>query len=238
MALLDISAGTVGGLWQVASGHPLDTAKVRLQTQVTVAGQAPQYAGAIDALKKIWAQEGFGGLYKGVASPAMGVSAMNASMFFSYGQSRALLLRGEDRILSLNEILQAGFMTGFAISFVEGPFDNLKCKLQVRVVIVYSTSSHPRLSIRCVYFMMVFNWIASDCLSVNTSFVVFSLPLVTLSPKSRVHLAITPVCSTPAGALAFSMAGLAFIKACGRPLSAMHRPMRRIFGPMKVLGVR
>ncbi len=63
-ALLDITAGTVGGLLQVASGHPLDTAKVRLQTQVTAPGQAPQYAGAIDALKKIWAAEGLGGLYK------------------------------------------------------------------------------------------------------------------------------------------------------------------------------
>ena len=86
--MLDIAAGTVGGLLQVVSGHPLDTAKVRLQTQVTLPGQTPQYAGAVDALKKIWAAEWLGGLYKGVGSPAMGVSAMNASMFFSYGQSR------------------------------------------------------------------------------------------------------------------------------------------------------
>ncbi len=69
-ALLDITAGTVGGLLQVASGHPLDTAKVRLQTQVTAPGQAPQYAGAIDALKKIWAAEGLGGLYKVRAAAA------------------------------------------------------------------------------------------------------------------------------------------------------------------------
>lgn len=96
-------------------------------------------SGAIDALKKIWAQEGLAGLYKGilvyilcfnsmlgVASPAMGVSAMNASMFFSYGQSKALL-GGKDRQLSLGEIFIAGGMTGFAISFVEGPFDHIKC---------------------------------------------------------------------------------------------------------------
>jgi solute carrier family 25 carnitine/acylcarnitine transporter 20/29 len=104
--------------------------KVRLQTQVTIPGQPPQYAGAVDALKKIWAQEGLGGLYKGVASPAMGVSAMNASMFFSYGQSRKLLLGGQERQLTMNEVLVAGLMTGWAISFVEGPFDHIKCKLQ------------------------------------------------------------------------------------------------------------
>ncbi len=136
---------------QVASGHPLDTAKVRLQTQVTAVGQAPQYAGAIDALKKIYAHEGLGGLYKGVASPAMGVSAMNASMFFSYGQSRALLLRGENRILTMQEIFAAGFMTGFAISFVEGPFDNLKCKLQVRDVVTWHTVLFPP-SLVCPWF--------------------------------------------------------------------------------------
>ena len=92
---------------------------MRLQTQVTIAGQAPQYTGAIDTLKKIWAQEGLGGLYKGVASPAMGVSAMNASMFFSYGQARKLMQGGSDRQLTLEETFVAGLLTGWAISFVE-----------------------------------------------------------------------------------------------------------------------
>lgn len=36
----------------------------------------------------------------------------------------------QQRRLSLDEIFLAGGMTGFAISFVEGPFDHLKCKLQ------------------------------------------------------------------------------------------------------------
>lgn len=132
-ALLDITAGTVGGLLQVASGHPLDTIKVRLQTQVVVPGQPPLYNGVSDTFKKIWAHEGLGGLYKGVASPAMGVSAMNASMFFSYGQSKKIILGNEDRLLTLNETFVAGCMTGLAISFVEGPFDHIKCKLQSQV---------------------------------------------------------------------------------------------------------
>ncbi len=59
---------------------------------------------------------------------------MNASMFFSYGQSKKIIMGmgdGAERQLSLNEVFAAGLMTGAAISFVEGPFDHLKCKLQV-----------------------------------------------------------------------------------------------------------
>eukprot|EP00455_Lapot_gusevi_P049145 TRINITY_DN6913_c0_g1_i1.p1 TRINITY_DN6913_c0_g1~~TRINITY_DN6913_c0_g1_i1.p1 ORF type:complete len:296 (-),score=89.93 TRINITY_DN6913_c0_g1_i1:82-969(-) len=131
--LLDITAGSIGGFLQVASGHPFDTCKVRLQTQVVVPGQPPRYKGFVDCFSSILKQEGFGGLYKGVASPAMGCIAMNASMFFSYAQSRNILLGGQKRELSLSEIFLAGAMTGFAISFVEGPFDNLKCKLQAQL---------------------------------------------------------------------------------------------------------
>ena len=131
-ALQDILAGTIGGILQVLTGHPLDTCKVRLQTQVTVAGMTPKYTGVFSTLNGIYKQEGIAGWYAGVASPLIGVAAMNAAMFASYGRSKALL-GGEQRKLKLNEIFLAGMMTGFAIAFVEGPFDHLKCKLQAQV---------------------------------------------------------------------------------------------------------
>jgi len=42
----------------VAAGHPFDLIKVRLQTLKTVAGQAPEFTGAVDAARKIVAREG------------------------------------------------------------------------------------------------------------------------------------------------------------------------------------
>ena len=44
----------------------------------------------------------------------------------------ALLMGPVERQLTLNEVALAGGMAGFAIAFVEGPFDNLKCKLQAQ----------------------------------------------------------------------------------------------------------
>lgn len=46
------------GMCLVAAGHPFDLIKVRLQTQVTMAGKAPEFTGAFDAARKIMAREG------------------------------------------------------------------------------------------------------------------------------------------------------------------------------------
>ena len=52
-------AGGFGGICLVATGHPLDTIKVRLQTMPKPApGQAPMYAGTFDCAKKTVTREG------------------------------------------------------------------------------------------------------------------------------------------------------------------------------------
>jgi hypothetical protein len=53
--LQDFVAGCAGGVLQVVSGHPLDTLKVRLQTQ---AAGGPQFNGMMDCLRKTVASEG------------------------------------------------------------------------------------------------------------------------------------------------------------------------------------
>jgi hypothetical protein len=59
-------AGGVGGCSLVVVGHPLDTAKVILQTQTTLPGQAPQFTGAFDCLKKTFQRGGMAAVYRGV----------------------------------------------------------------------------------------------------------------------------------------------------------------------------
>lgn len=56
----DLFGGTVGGIAQVLVGQPFDTVKVRLQS-------APDgiYSGAGDVIKKLLANEGPKGFYKG-----------------------------------------------------------------------------------------------------------------------------------------------------------------------------
>jgi hypothetical protein len=59
-------AGGVGGCSLVVVGHPLDTAKVILQTQTTAPGQTPQFSGAFDCLKKTFQRGGIQAIYRGV----------------------------------------------------------------------------------------------------------------------------------------------------------------------------
>lgn len=55
----ELFAGGFGGICLVASGHPLDTIKVRLQTMPKpMAGQEPLYKGTFDCAKKTIAREG------------------------------------------------------------------------------------------------------------------------------------------------------------------------------------
>uniref|UniRef100_A0A6B2LCD6 Mitochondrial carrier protein n=1 Tax=Arcella intermedia TaxID=1963864 RepID=A0A6B2LCD6_9EUKA len=129
-------SGTMGGVAQVLAGHPLDTVKVRLQTQVPVPGQPPQFNGMIDCFKKTVQHEGFKGLYKGAMSPLAGAMAHNAGIFFFYGQSKKIVAAKKNihlADLTPKDYFTAGAMTGFCVNIVECPVDLLKCKLQAQV---------------------------------------------------------------------------------------------------------
>jgi len=135
-AVKDILSGTMGGVAQVLCGHPLDTVKVRLQTQVVVPGVPPPFNGMIDCFQKTISKEGFKGLYKGAMSPLTGAMAHNAGIFFCYGQSKKIISSKTNRKiqdLTLPNYFLAGAMTGFCVNVIEGPVDLLKCKLQAQV---------------------------------------------------------------------------------------------------------
>jgi hypothetical protein len=71
-----------------------------------------------------------------MSSPLIGVSFINAVMFFSYGTAQRTINnfhgRKENAPLSLSDIFFCGLGTGAAVAFVEGPFDLFKAKLQVQ----------------------------------------------------------------------------------------------------------
>ncbi|KAL1920319.1 uncharacterized protein VTP21DRAFT_1465 [Calcarisporiella thermophila] len=128
-SLKEFIGGTVGGWSQVIVGHPFDTVKVRLQTQP----DPPKYKGAIDCVKVTLKEEGPRGLYKGVASPLMGIGICNAILFSANGNFRRLLQGGdESRVLSLAEITLAGGLAGSVMAFANCPVELLKVKLQAQ----------------------------------------------------------------------------------------------------------
>ncbi|KDO17215.1 hypothetical protein SPRG_17366, partial [Saprolegnia parasitica CBS 223.65] len=77
----DLNAGTVGGVAGIVAGHPLDTIKVRLQTQCHTSSH-----GISSSIRAIAASEGFRGFYKGMLSPILSNAPINAVVFAVYGQ--------------------------------------------------------------------------------------------------------------------------------------------------------
>jgi len=117
---LDFLAGCVGGAAGVIAGYPLDTVKVKIQTQEMSSGKV-MYNGTFDCLAKIVNKEGASSLYKGMSSPLIGVAGINAITFGAYGNVLRML-PDQDSIQSITlagssagliQVLFRPFSTGF-----------------------------------------------------------------------------------------------------------------------------
>jgi len=126
-------AGGFGGTCLVFAGHPLDTIKVRLQTQPhSQDGKPTLYRGTFDCAKKIVQKESFRGLYKGMATPIVGVAPMYALCFFSFTMGKKLQQNSEDQVFSMRELFLAGGLAGLSTTVVLAPGERVKCLLQVQ----------------------------------------------------------------------------------------------------------
>ncbi|KAG9508629.1 Mitochondrial carnitine/acylcarnitine carrier protein, partial [Fragariocoptes setiger] len=126
-------AGGFGGICLVAAGHPLDTIKVRLQVQPKLPdGKPALYSGTLDCTKKILANEGVKGLYKGMATPIAGVAPMYAICFLSFTIGKKLQQKSDDHQFTLGELFVAGGVAGLATTSILAPGERVKCLLQAQ----------------------------------------------------------------------------------------------------------
>ncbi|KAI0770039.1 mitochondrial carrier [Fomes fomentarius] len=119
----ELMAGSVGGAAQVIVGQPLDTIKTRAQT-------APKgmFKGPMDILVQTLRKEGFFALYKGMASPLIGIAGVNSLLFAAYGVSKRIISPFPQ--LSLKEIAAAGAMAGTINSVLASPVEMFKVRMQ------------------------------------------------------------------------------------------------------------
>ncbi|ODV68899.1 mitochondrial carrier [Hyphopichia burtonii NRRL Y-1933] len=124
----DLFGGTVGGITQVLVGQPFDTVKVRLQS-------APEgtYNGALDVIKKLIANEGPKGFYKGTLTPLVGVGAC-VSVQFSVNEfmKRYYNEKLNGAPLSLGQFFNCGAIAGFANGFLASPIEHIRIRLQTQ----------------------------------------------------------------------------------------------------------
>lgn len=134
-SIKDFIAGGVGGSCTVIVGQPLDMIKVRLQTQPKPEpGQKALYAGTWDCAMKTIRNEGFFGLYKGMAAPLAGVTPMFAVCFLGFGIGKKLQQKTPDQELNALQLFNAGMLSGVFTTAIMTPGERIKCLLQVQAM--------------------------------------------------------------------------------------------------------
>ncbi|KIY44545.1 mitochondrial carrier [Fistulina hepatica ATCC 64428] len=132
----DLTAGTVGGIFQVLVGQPFDIVKVRMQT-------APQgtYSGMLDCAGGILKNEGPLAFYKGTLSPLLGIGACVSIQFGALeytkrmfaSHNRAKGLGGKDgATFGGGQLFTAGVAAGLANGFVSCPVEHIRIRLQIQ----------------------------------------------------------------------------------------------------------
>ncbi|XP_007886519.1 mitochondrial basic amino acids transporter [Callorhinchus milii] len=121
---LDFAAGCLGGAAGVLVGHPFDTVKVRLQVQNP---DKPRYRGTFHCFQSIIKQESAYGLYKGIGSPMMGLTFINAIVFGVQGNAMRYLARDTP----LNQFL-AGAAAGAVQCVICCPMELAKTRMQLQ----------------------------------------------------------------------------------------------------------
>ncbi|KAF2817717.1 mitochondrial carrier [Mytilinidion resinicola] len=133
-------AGVFSGIAKLSVGHPFDTIKVRLQTT-----DKSQFKGPWECLSQTVRNEGIKGLYKGATPPLVGWMFMDSLMLGSLNVYRRLLndnvfnprrtsaesSQGHKHLPTIGHAM-AGVMAGATVSFIAGPVEHIKARLQVQ----------------------------------------------------------------------------------------------------------
>jgi len=122
-AFANFLAGSIGGAAQVVVGQPLDT--IRVRAQIASPGQ---YKNTWDIASQTVKREGFLALYKGMASPLIGIASVNALLFTGYSQSKRII--SPYPVLSIPQTAVAGAMAGAFQSLLASPVELFKIRMQ------------------------------------------------------------------------------------------------------------
>ncbi|RHZ77415.1 hypothetical protein Glove_180g82 [Diversispora epigaea] len=127
--LIGFLAGVASGVTKLIVGHPFDTIKVRMQTsEINI-----RFDGTISCLRQTIRMEGFRALYKGATPPLVGWGVLDSVMLGSLHNYR-LFLQGNNpsKKLTVLQHAMAGVASGWTVSFLASPVEQIKARLQVQ----------------------------------------------------------------------------------------------------------
>ncbi|XP_072218338.1 solute carrier family 25 member 47-A [Leuresthes tenuis] len=126
MHIADFVSGSIGGACGVAVGYPLDTVKVRIQTQ-------KQFTGVYQCAAETFSKEGVNGFFKGMSLPMATVSMTSSVVFGTYRNCLQCLKQARGADWGPNtklEVFLSGMAGGVAQISVMSPGDIVKVRLQ------------------------------------------------------------------------------------------------------------
>ncbi|XGW17581.1 hypothetical protein V3C99_002294 [Haemonchus contortus] len=126
--VIDLMAGTLGGVANVYAGQPLDTVKVKVQT-------FPQmYTNWVTCLRDTYRLDGIRGLYAGTLPALAANVAENAVLFTAYGYCQKLVgvVTGHADVKTMSPLqnASAGSLASVFAAAVLCPTELVKCRLQ------------------------------------------------------------------------------------------------------------
>eukprot|EP00039_Didymoeca_costata_P030030 m.27606 g.27606 ORF g.27606 m.27606 type:complete len:298 (+) comp7911_c0_seq4:125-1018(+) len=122
-------AGYASGVSLVLAGHPFDTIKVRMQSE----GTGGRFRGVWHCLSSTVRNEGFRGLYKGMAAPLLMTGGVNSLLFgVQYTLVEVIANKRNHAKATLSDTMMAAVASGAFISIVVTPMEGIKARLQVQ----------------------------------------------------------------------------------------------------------
>lgn len=123
MHIADFAAGSIGGAFGIMVGYPLDTVKVRIQTQ-------KQFKGIWQCVVATGTNEGVHGFFKGMSLPVTTVSMTSSVVFGTYRNCLQCLSQSKGGHNSKLDVFLSGLAGGVAQVSVMSPGDIVKVRLQ------------------------------------------------------------------------------------------------------------
>ncbi|KAE8286996.1 Solute carrier family 25 member 47-A [Larimichthys crocea] len=126
MHIADFVSGSFAGACGVAVGYPLDTVKVRIQTQ-------KQFTGLWQCTVATFSKEGVHGFFKGMSFPITTISMTSSVVFGTYRNCLQCLSQARGDGCGPNtklEVFLSGLVAGIAQISVMSPGDIVKVRLQ------------------------------------------------------------------------------------------------------------
>ncbi|CAD8053128.1 unnamed protein product [Paramecium sonneborni] len=120
---IDLAAGSISGIANCISSHPLDTVKVRMQMSDD---------GVVTTLQKIIKNEGIKGFYKGMSFPILSIPITNAVVFSVYEFWRKFFIGNSNKQLTYFQTAFCGSIAGSSAALLSCPIELTKCKLQMQ----------------------------------------------------------------------------------------------------------